>query len=161
MNIFDTYSKLVLETLNKNGVEYLVVGGYAVNYYGYNRTTGDIDLWIKPDNINRDKIISALKSLYVDESSLDVLKNMNFEEHLVFSDGEKPFKIDFMTHVSGVNFSDAWLSKQMSEIEGLSIPFINLHHLVISKFSTGRPKDKVDVEELQRIQQIKNNKNPY
>ena len=156
MNIFDSYSKLVLETLNKNEVEYLVIGGYAVNYYGYNRTTGDIDLWIKPDNTNRDKIINALKKLYVDETSLEVLKSMNFEEHIVFSDGEKPFKIDFITHISGVKFSDAWASKQISEIEGLFIPFINLHHLVISKFNTGRPKDKLDIEELQRIHQIKN-----
>ncbi len=158
MNIFDDYSKLVLETLNKNAVEYLVIGGYAVNYYGYNRTTGDIDLWIKPDNINRDKIIYALKTLYVDETSLQELKNLDFEKHIVFSDGEKPFKIDFMTHVSGVKFDDAWISKQMAEIEGLPIPFINLHHLVISKFNTGRPQDKMDVEELQKIQTIKNKK---
>lgn len=50
MNVFDEYTFNLLNELNKNEVEYLVVGGYAVNFHGYRRTTGDIDLWIKPDN---------------------------------------------------------------------------------------------------------------
>jgi predicted nucleotidyltransferase len=50
MNIFDDYTHNLLKELNNNKVEYIVVGGYAVNYHGYRRTTGDIDLWIKPEN---------------------------------------------------------------------------------------------------------------
>ena len=58
MNVFDDYTRSLLIQLNQNKVEYLVVGGYAVNYYGYSRTTGDIDLWIRPDNDkNKKKII--------------------------------------------------------------------------------------------------------
>lgn len=47
MNIFDEYTRDVVIALNKSNVKYLVVGGYAVNFHGYHRTTGDIDLWIE------------------------------------------------------------------------------------------------------------------
>jgi hypothetical protein len=50
MIIFDAYTFNLIRELNFNKVEYLVVGGYALNYHGYRRTTGDIDLWIKPEN---------------------------------------------------------------------------------------------------------------
>jgi hypothetical protein len=50
MNIFEGYTFNLIRELNFNKVEYLVVGGYAVNYHGYRRTAGDIDLWIKPEN---------------------------------------------------------------------------------------------------------------
>jgi len=51
--------------LNKNNVRYIVVGGYAVNFHGYRRTTGDIDLWIKPDNgENKKAILKSLKNYF-------------------------------------------------------------------------------------------------
>ena len=53
MNIFLEEHQEILKALNKNGVDFLLVGGFAVNYHGYNRTTGDMDLWIKPDNENK------------------------------------------------------------------------------------------------------------
>ncbi len=75
MNIFDTYTHNLLNELNHNNVEYIVVGGYAVNFHGYRRTTGDIDLWIKPDNtINKKNIIKSLRNLKVEE---DVLSKIN------------------------------------------------------------------------------------
>jgi len=53
MNIFLESHSNLLEKLIKANVEFLIIGGYAVNYYGYNRTTGDLDIWIKPDNFNK------------------------------------------------------------------------------------------------------------
>jgi predicted nucleotidyltransferase len=50
MNIFDSYTHKVLSTLLKHKVQFIVVGGYAVNYHEYRRTTGDIDFLLKPDN---------------------------------------------------------------------------------------------------------------
>ncbi len=152
MNIFDLYTFNLLQELNTLGVEYLVVGGYAVNYHGFRRTTGDIDLWIKPDNgPNKERILSCLRNLEVSEHILGQLNSLDFTEPVVFVDGKEPFKIDFMTHVSGVKFEEAWDQKILADLDGLKIPFIHLHHLIISKFSTGRSKDKIDIEELQRI----------
>lgn len=158
MNVFDEYSRNVLIELNKYDVEYLIIGGYAVNYHGYNRTTGDVDLWVKPDNLNKEKMILAFRELEIEEPVLNDVRKMNFEELIVFSDGEKPYKIDFITRVYGVEFDDAWSNKILFETDGITVPFINLHHLVITKFNTGRPQDKIDIEELQKIQEIKNRK---
>lgn len=156
MNIFDDYTYQLLKKLNQLKVEYLVVGGYAVNYHGYRRTTGDIDLWIKPDNgLNKDRIVKALKSLGVDGDKLQQLIQLDFSRPLVFIDGEEPFKIDFMTAVSGVKFDEAWKQKVISHLDGLAIPFINLNHLIMSKITTGRPQDNIDIEKLQKIQELK------
>ncbi len=156
MNIFDDYTRNLLEQLNNNKVEYLVVGGYAVNFHGYRRTTGDIDIWIRPDNgTNKKNIILSLQNLGVESDKLEQLQQLNFTEPLVFVDGEEPFKIDFMTYVSGVTFDDAWKKKITTQIDGLEILFIHLNDLVISKISTDRLKDKIDIEMLQKIKREK------
>lgn len=158
MNIFDSYTHDVLTKCIKHKVQFLVVGGYAVNFYGFRRTTGDIDLWIKPDNENKLQIIQVLNDLGIEKSVINQIEKMDFTKHIVFSDGEEPFKIDFMTYISGVNFDEADSKKNMAEIDALNIPFIHLNHLVISKIGTGRPKDSMDVQELQKIDDIRKNK---
>ena len=107
MNIFDDYTRHLLTELNNNNMQYLVVGGYAVNFYGYRRTTGDIDIWVKPDNeLNKQKLLECLRKLDITTDKLSVLNELDFSKPVVFIDGEAPFKIDFMTHVSGVNFDE-------------------------------------------------------
>jgi predicted nucleotidyltransferase len=156
MNIFDNYTHDLLVELNNNNVEYIVVGGYAVNFHGYRRTTGDIDLWIKPDNnINKKNILQSLKKLNVEDSVISQLNELDFSKPIVFIDGEQPYKIDFMTYISGVNFNDAWEQKTIALLDGISIPFIHLNHLIVSKITTGRTQDKIDIEELQKIQKLK------
>ena len=158
MNIFDTYTHDLLHQLNLNEVPYIVVGGYAVNYHGYRRTTGDIDIWIKPSNENsKTQLLIALKNLGITEDKLQKLSQIDFTLPIVFVDGKEPYKIDFMTRISGVNFDDAWDKKIIAELDGLKIPFIHLHHLILSKISNNRTKDKLDVEELQKIQELRKN----
>ncbi len=60
-----------------------------------------------------------------------------------------------MTYISGVNFNEAWLQKTITELDGISIPFIHLNHLILSKLATNRLQDKIDIEQLQKIQAIK------
>ncbi len=158
MNIFDDYTREVLDACIKHDVQFLIVGGYAVNFHGFRRTTGDIDLWIKPGNENKIKVLKALNELGIEQGILSQLQEMDFSKHLVFSDGEEPFKIDFMTYISGVTFEEAYSEKIMTEIDELNIPFIHLNHLVLSKINTGRKKDIIDIEQLQKIKNIKKNK---
>jgi len=121
-------------------------------YYGYRRTTGDIDWWIRPDNNeNKQNLITALRNLNIDEDTLKHLHSMDFSLPLVFSDGEEPFRVDFMTQIQGVNFDEAWEKRVSTNIDGLQIAFIHFNHLVLSKIKSTRMKDKLDVEELQKI----------
>ena len=57
-----------LKLLNSRGVEYLVVGGYAVGYYGYPRATGDIDIWIAVNEANAEKTAQALRDFGMPEA---------------------------------------------------------------------------------------------
>lgn len=154
MNIFLESHRNLLEKLIKANVEFLIIGGFAVNYYGYNRTTGDLDIWIKPDNLNKGKLIHILEELGFSKEGLQTLNQSNFENVFVFHIWEKPFRVDFLTHISSIDFNVAYLAKEMVMIQGLELPMIDFEHLVLSKMTTNRLRDKADVEELQKIARI-------
>lgn len=155
MNIFDSYTHKVLSALLKHNVQFIVVGGYAVNYHGYKRTTGDIDLLLKPDNgENKTKLLNSLRELKIEEETLSALNQLDFEKPQVFMDGEEPFKIDFLTKISGVEFEDAWKLKIEATYDNLNIPFLSYNHLILSKITSTRGKDKIDIEELQKIKKL-------
>jgi len=155
MNIFLPDHQRFLKSLIKNDVNFLLIGGYAVVLHGYRRTTGDIDLWINPSNENKIKLLEALKGENIEEEDLSELGKQDFEDYLVFSLGEEPEKIDFMTQINGVSFNDAYINRLEKFIDDMLIPYINLSDLVLSKMGTGRKKDEADIEELQKIESLK------
>lgn len=159
MNILFSEHRDVLKVLDSFHVEYLLIGGYAVITHGYGRTTGDMDLWLKPDNQNRDKLCLALKKLELDTKSIVTMSQSDFTKPLVFSMGEAPQKIDFITHVNLVEFNKAYQNHIKTEIDGLILRVVNLDDLVLMKMNTGRIKDAADIEELQRIQKTKGDRN--
>ncbi len=134
------------------GVEFILIGGYAVNYHGYNRTTGDLDVWLKPDNENKKSILRCLEKYDLEIESLQQINELDFSHALVFSLGDEPYKTDFLTKVSGVSYVEANNEKVHFDHEGIKVPFINLNHLILTKMSTGRGKDKVDIEKLQEVE---------
>lgn len=154
MNILFDEHLQVLKALNQFGVKYLLIGGYAVNYYGYSRTTGDMDLWIEPTNSNKKLIIQALRAIGVHNAELEELNQQDFGEHLMFTIGEVPRKMDFLTIVNLVKFDDAFSERQVLEIDGIELPIVHYNHLVLMKMNTGRTQDQLDLEELQKIHQL-------
>jgi hypothetical protein len=159
MNIFYHDHTIILRAFNEYEVEYLLIGGYAVIYHGYPRTTGDMDIWLKPDNENKSKIIQAFVSLGYDEQSIQHLHTYDFTEAVIFHLGIEPEKVEFLTKVSLLNFDEAYARRQNFEMEeNFIIPFLTIQDLILSKINTGRAKDAADVEELQKIQRFKEKK---
>ncbi len=155
MNIFlDEHKKLILQLLGAK-VEFILVGGYAVIYHGYGRTTGDMDIWIKPDNENKIILSTVLAINGIIQQDLDELIKMDFTRPLAFHLDEAPRRVDFLTHLSGLNYDEANKMKVFLSIEGKQVPVLHLDHLIINKLSSNRIKDKADVEELQKIMQLK------
>ncbi len=152
MNLFIDRHQQLIALLIKHAVDFIIIGGYSVIFHGYKRTTGDVDIWLKPDNNNKSKLLSALKDLGITESSVQNVIELDFTKHLVFSIWEEPEKVDFLTYISGVRYEECDAMKIIAEIDDLQIPFLHLNHLVLSKMTTGRLKDKADIEELQKIQ---------
>ena len=73
MDIFFDEHKELFRALLKADVEFILVGGYAVNVHGYVRATSDMDIWLKPDNNNKHKLAELLLSLNYDKSGVDYI----------------------------------------------------------------------------------------
>lgn len=159
MNIFFEKHFDLIKKLLEGNVLFILIGGYAVNFHGYNRTTGDLDLWVKPDNENKTKLIAVLTKMGFNLEDLEAINKMDFTKILAFNFWEVPFKVDVLTQIAGVKYEIADNKKVLSDIDGIMVPFLHLDHLVISKISNNRTKDKLDVEELQKIAEFKNKKN--
>jgi len=139
--------KDMLQTLLDNEVKFLIVGAYALAAYGYPRATGDFDIWIEASAENSKKILSSLTSFGA--PTLGLTGKTFMEKGIVFQIGIAPRRIDLITHIDGVDFSDAYPSRKTIIIEGLNLPFISKENLIQNKKSTGRDKDLVDVKHLE------------
>ena len=156
MNIFLDEHLEVLEYLIKHKVKFLLIGGYAVIMHGYRRATGDMDLWLEPNNDNKTLFINALRDLDFEDKTLEYIQNLDFTFAQVLMFGEEPQRIDFLTQINQVTFEEAYNNRLTENFENLVLPIINLRELILSKINTGRAKDIADIEELQRIEKSKN-----
>ncbi len=155
MNILLDEHKTILFQLLNAEVEFILIGGYAVIYHGYGRTTGDMDIWLKPDNANRDKLITVLEAQGILKEDVDQIKNTDFTQTLAFHIDEPPRRVDFLTKVVGVTFQEADLRKALLPLGNLLVPVLHLDDLIVNKPLSGRAKGKADVEELQKIMRLK------
>lgn len=139
--------KEFIQSLNDNGVRYLVVGGYAVALHGYPRYTKDVDIWVEMSAENASNIIKAIDqfgfgSLGVKPSDFTVPNQM-----LQF--GFPPGRIDILTTLPGVEFAECYASRMTVEVDGISVNFIDLDNLRKNKKATGRHQDLADLENLE------------
>lgn len=138
--------KEFLQLLNSKQVEYLLVGGYAVSYHGYPRATGDMDVWIAMSRQNADKIVTALQEFGFDLPGLTV--DVFLKTERIIRMGVIPFRIELLTTISGVNFTECYAERVTDEIDGVMVNLISLHHLKLNKRASGRLKDLDDLEKL-------------
>ena len=147
MDYFEDY-KDMLQLFNKYQVKYLVIGAYAMGNYGYSRHTLDIDLWIEKSIENAKRIQKAFNDFPIPyEITVDELNTDN----LVLQIGIEPMRIDILTDIDGVDFSEAWSNKTNNSLFGEEINFISMNDLIKNKTATNRTKDKYDVLELEKI----------
>jgi hypothetical protein len=138
--------KEFFQFLNLNKVRYVVVGGYAVTFYGYPRTTGDIDIWIDATLGNAMKIIKSLNQFGMVDKSLD--ESFFLGKNNVFKIGVPPLRIELITSISGVKFEECYKKRKTVKIDDVTIGFISLDDLKKNKKESGRHKDLNDLENL-------------
>lgn len=134
------------ELLNSNGVEYLVVGGYALAAHGHPRYTGDLDLWLRitPDNVAR--VLGALQAFGFGSLGL---KASDFESPgAVIQLGYPPGRIDLLTSIDGVEFEASHGRRMEVEVNGVRLPFLGLEDFKTNKRAVGRLQDLADLESL-------------
>ncbi len=158
MNIFSEENKLILQKMFDKQVDFMLVGGHAVIYHGYNRLTGDMDIWLKPDNNNKKLLLEALTEIGFDDRGIAIINNWDFTNPQIFHIGKVPDKTEFMTSISGVEYDSAKQNAVMAILDGVSMYIIHLNDLIENKKASGRLKDLADVEHLQKVFNLRNQK---
>lgn len=136
----------LLKFLNEERVEYLMIGGMAVNYYGYHRSTGDLDVWVATSPENQDRLAAALKKFGF--SAQSVAHRPLLEESKFIRIGEQPVRVEIHGGISGVNFAECYARAEKCTIQGIDVPVISLHDLRANKRASARMKDQADLEAL-------------
>lgn len=140
--------KEFLSLLNENSVKYILVGGWAVGFYGYPRFTGDIDVFISVEKSNIKRLKIAMKEFGIPDFEDEMLTTPGH----VFKIGRTPLLIEILNEISGANFDDCFGNKEFFKLsDGFEIPLISFEDLIKNKSSTDRAKDKADLEYLLEI----------
>jgi len=138
----------MIEIFNELKVRYLVVGAYAMATFGYSRSTYDIDLWIDKDEKNIERVLLALDEFGVPfEVKKDDLKKSNS----IIQIGIAPVRIDIITDIDGVNFSEAYKHRVEHDLGGLKATVLHIDDIIKNKITSNRDKDKIDVIELKKL----------
>lgn len=132
-----------MKLLNQHGVEYLLVGGYAVSAHGFPRYTGDIDIFYRLGEENTQQLAAAMAEFAVPVNAADLNR-----EGAMFRMGMKPMMLELMNEISSVGVEQAWANRVTLKLGDLDVPMISLADLRVNKKSAGRHKDLADLEEL-------------
>jgi hypothetical protein len=135
-----------LKLLNLKRVEYLLIGGYAVGYYGYPRATADMDIWVGMSAKNAAKLVQVLREFGFGVKEL--APELFLAEDKIIRLGEPPMRIEILTTISGVNFAECFARRNRVILDKLKVNLISLAHLKKTKAASGRPKDLDDLENL-------------
>jgi hypothetical protein len=152
---------MILEGLNEDyrdllvlfadsGVEYVIVGAYALAFHGAPRASGDIDLFVRPTPANAERVFAALKRFGAPLAAGHVTAQDFARPGSVYQIGLPPRRIDIFTEISGVTFEEAWASRDRGEVDGREVALIGRAALLRNKEATGRLKDRADAARLRR-----------
>ena len=144
----------IARELNRLGVAYVVVGGFAINRLGFVRATDDLDLLIARDKANQALVKKALEIL-PDKAARELEKD-DLAEWVVVRINDD-ITVDLMTAACGVTYEDAREGIELVEMDGISIPFAGAE-LMLKMKQSWRNKDAEDRAFLQQL--IKNRRPP-
>ena len=158
MDIFDEDLLKFWEVLNKHNVLYIMVGGFAVNMQGFSRATDDSDLWLKDTLQNRQNFRKSISELgYGDYPSIETMQFVPGWTQFYIARG---LVLDIMTSMKGLenlSFDECYELSKKSYLNDIIVPFLHINHLIANKRAVNRPKDQIDVIELERIKNFLEN----
>jgi len=147
MALSDDMAEL-LSLFEKHEVEYVLVGGYAVNYYGYIRSTQDIDLLVNPSIENAEKLMIALDDFGFGEAGIprSYFEKPGSAIHL----GNEPNRIDLLTKLKGISNDQIFANKKRVQFDSIAVDIIDYQDLIQAKRLSDRLRDQADADELEK-----------
>lgn len=135
--------------LNSHKVEFLVVGAHALAFHGLPRYTKDVDFFISTDPANAEAITAVIREFGFASTGL---KAEDFRTpDLVIQLGVEPHRIDLLTGLSGIDWAEAWTSRDPGMLDGIPVHFLSKEAYIKNKLASGRPQDIADVARLRSI----------
>ena len=132
--------------LRSERVRFLVVGAAALAVHGRPRYTGDVDFWIECNPGNAKRMQNVLENFgFIGTEPAD----FQLPDQIIQL-GRPPNRIDILTGLTGVIFASCWKRRQVRNVEGIRLPFLDLQSLRVNKRATGRPQDLADLKCLPR-----------
>lgn len=142
----------IWKSFHQNKVKYITIGGFAVNIYGYNRNTGDLDILIEDSFENRKALRKAFKEIGIGD--FESIETMQFIPGWTDFTLDFGLRLDVMTSIKGLedkDFDDLLNEATVVIIEDVEVNFIDYKNLIVAKKATNRLKDQLDIEELNKV----------
>jgi len=152
VDIFDEEVLSLWKAFNQNDFQYIMVGGFATNLNGFSRTTADLDVWFKDTLENRASLRRSLEQIELGD--FPQVERMDFVPGWSSIRLNSGMDLDLMTYIKGFEqeiFDECFMSASTAIIFEIPIKFLHINHLIASKKACDRPKDRIDVLELERI----------
>jgi hypothetical protein len=127
----------------------------ATNLHGYHRTTDDIDVWINDTLENRKNLRKSFQEYGLGD--LEALERMQFIPGWTYFHLNNGLRLDIMVSMKGLedySFEECHKLAYKATIFDVDVPFLHINHLLANKKAVNRPKDQLDVQELERIIEI-------
>ncbi len=146
-NIFNEDFQDFIKAFNEAKVDYILVGGYSVILHGHNRSTGDMDIWVRKSEDNYQKIKTAFNIFRMPMFDMTPDRFMSSKND-VFTFGRSPVAIDLITELKGLSFNDAFNNSTLVQVENIKVRLIQLNDLINAKKASARPRDIDDIDHL-------------
>ena len=155
----DEQTVLLFKSLSDRNVRYMLVGGWAVNYYGYVRATQDLDIWIAPTNENKLPFCQTLIDVGYTEEEIEDIKNQDFTRYFMCTVWlDRGISVDCLTIMhKSLSFDEAEIQMITFEIKNnIKVKIVSYEFLREMKIRANRYKDLEDIKKLDEIMALKN-----
>jgi hypothetical protein len=133
--------------LTAHGVEFVVVGAYALAFHGAPRFTGDLDILVRPTLDNAERLLTALDAF--DFPVRDLRPETIVDRRRMLEMGVPPVQIHVMSTISGVEWGEVWSDRVEGPLGSHSVQFLGRETFLRNKRAAGRPKDLADIDALE------------
>lgn len=158
MDVLDGVLLRFWNSLNNHDVKYIMVGGFATRFHGFNRNTDDLDIWLYDTLDNRKKLRAAFNEL--DYGDFPSFETMEFIPGWTSIYIDNAIELDIMTTMKGLeslSFLECLDLASIAAFEKVKVPFLHINQLIANKKAVNRPKDQIDVIELEKIKELRDN----
>jgi hypothetical protein len=141
----------VIACLKAEACDFVIIGAHALAAHGAPRATGDLDVFIRADPNNAQRVYRALVRFGAPVAAHGISAEDFARPGTVYQMGLPPRRIDILTAITGVSFDDAAADPIVGRLGPESVPCIGFEALLRNKRATGRTKDMADAEALEAI----------